>query len=1067
MPLSRSTWVLPLLFVAIVTPAFAQSTLEEKLSIHPPSYLAKRARIVGDWERGARVFAQAGLGCTQCHAPQQSELRLGPDLSTLGERAAYQHVVESILHPSRTMEAGFQTVRLLTVDGVSLTGILRAETPEQVVLAIPGQAATKTIARDDIDAMATGDSLMPQGLVNQLEDEQQFFDLVRFVVELGSEGETGSAAERLTDAAKLVDFVLPEYENKLDHRAFLTQWNKQSLQHGGQIYAGLCVNCHGTHDKPGSLPNALAFASGKFKNGADPLSMYRTITHGYRMMLPQHQLTPQQKYDVIHYIREAYLKPHNSSQFVPVDADYLASLPQGTERGPAPSRSVPWSDMDYGPFLISTYEMKSDDRATRSKRDFLPNIAHKGIAVRLDPGQGGVSRGSYWTAFDHDTMRVAGAWHGRGFIDWHGILFDGRHGVHPRTIGDLQFGALNEPGWANPQTGDFEDVRIVGKDGRRYGPLPRSWMHYEGLYRHGDQVVVSYTVGDAPILESHSIATPTTEDDGVAWIRTLNVGRSSRDLTMRIAPSAQIVARLVGGGALSIEELDSYQVVKIAASATPVDFQVAMMPKEDADILRAWKPGATADLTSVTKGGPAKWNEEFEVKNEPLSSDGPLAVDVLRRPTSSSWNCRLQLSGLDFLPDGRMVVCSWGGDVWIISDFRKGSSAKWRRIASGLFQPLGIKTVGEKIFVGCRDQIVQLHDLNGDGEVDFYENFNSDHQVTEHFHEFAMGLQVDEAGNFYYAKSARHALDSLVPHHGTLLKVTADGEETKIIAHGFRAANGVCINPDGSFFVTDQEGHWTPMNRINRVVSGGFYGNMYGYGAPEDSGDDAMEMPLCWPNRSFDRSPAELLWLDDDRWGPLAGSLVSLSYGYGRIFVVPHENVDGVWQGGMCRLPIPDFPTGIMRARIDPQTGDLYTCGLFAWASNQSDSPGGLYRVRPTGEPLHLPVGLKANLHGITITFTEPIQKQAAEDPANYLIEAWGLKRSARYGSDQYDRHDLPVKSAALSADGKSVTLTIPDLKPTWCMEIAYELSSVAGEEFQGVIQNSIYKLGDSTASAP
>ena len=46
-----------------------------------------------------------------------------------------------------------------------------------------------------------------------------------------------------------------------------------------------------------------------------------------------------------------------------------------------------------------------------------------------------------------------------------------------------------------------------------------------------------------------------------------------------------------------------------------------------------------------------------------------------------------------------------------------------------------------------------MFDTNGDEEIDFVECFNNDHQVTEHFHEFAMGLQTDEAGNFYYAKS--------------------------------------------------------------------------------------------------------------------------------------------------------------------------------------------------------------------------------------------------------------------------------------------------------------------------
>ena len=177
---------------------------------------------------------------------------------------------------------------------------------------------------------------------------------------------------------------------------------------------------------------------------------------------------------------------------------------------------------------------------------------------------------------------------------------------------------------------------------------------------------------------------------------------------------------------------------------------------------------------------------------------------------------------------------------------------------------------------------MRLHDLNGDGETDFYECFNNDHQVTEHFHEFAMGLQTDAEGNFYYAKSGRHALPALVPHHGTLLKVSKDGAKTEILATGFRAANGVCLNPDGTFFVTDQEGFWTPKNRINRVEKGGFYGNMWGYTDVTDTSDAAMKQPLCWITNDFDRSPAELLWVTSDKWGPLKGSLLNLSYGHGQ-----------------------------------------------------------------------------------------------------------------------------------------------------------------------------------------
>src|SRR5690606_11415 len=244
-----------------------------------------------------------------------------------------------------------------------------------------------------------------------------------------------------------------------------------------------------------------------------------------------------------------------------------------------------------------------------------------------------------------------------------------------------------------------------------------------------------------------------------------------------------------------------------------------------------------------------------------------------------------------------------------------------------------------------------------DGETDFYESFNSDHQVTDHFHEFAMGLQADKEGNLYYAKSARHAREALVPQHGTLIKVSRDGLKTEIIATGFRAANGVCINPDVSFIVTDQEGHWNPMNRINWVQKDHFYGNMFGYKPPADSSNEGMEQPLVWVERHLDQSPSELLWVDSDKWGPLNGSLLNFSYGYGKVFIVLHEKVGGQMQGGMFELPVPAFSTGVMRGRFNAYDGQLYACGLSAWGSTQTLQLGGLFRIRYDGSPVVVPIG--------------------------------------------------------------------------------------------------------------
>jgi hypothetical protein len=276
-------------------------------------------------------------------------------------------------------------------------------------------------------------------------------------------------------------------------------------------------------------------------------------------------------------------------------------------------------------------------------------------------------------------------------------------------------------------------------------------------------------------------------------------------------------------------------------------------------------------------------------------------------------------------------------------------------------------------------------------------------------------------------------------------------------------ANGVCVNPDGTFFVTDQEGHWTPKNRINWVKPGGFYGNMWGYHDVTDTSDAAMEQPVCWITNSFDRSPSELVRVESDAWGPLEGALLNFSYGYGKVYVVPYEFVDGQSQGGMCELPIPQFPTGVMRGRFHPASGQLYTCGMFAWAGNQQQ-PGGFFRVRYTGKPLHVPVGLHARHDGVSITFTGKLDRETAKDPANYAVKIWSLKRTANYGSEHYNERILAVTAATLSADATTVKLQIPEISPTWCMEIKYSLTTCTGAPVRGRIHNTIHHLGPGPA---
>lgn len=844
----------------------------------------------------------------------------------------------------------------------------------------------------------------------------------------------------------------------VDHARIIQSWNSETLVRGQQLYQTLCLPCHGTPQQPGSLPTSRGFWKEPFKNGNDPYSIYKTIGSGLGQMPAWPWLSCELRYDIIDYIREQFVRRNNPTNYFEITPAYLASLPKGSgkpqkksaqllefEKGPRYLR------MDFGPVLNWTLEAESN------------NIAYKGIAVRLDPGVGGISKGRTWMLYDHDTLRVAAGWTGDHFVDWKGIAFDGSHQTHTSIVGDKAFVNPPGPGWANPITGSFADSRLRGRDHRPYGPLPLDWAHFRGTYLHGDQVVLAYSVGDAEILEEPGYE---TNRGTLAFSRTLNVGRSSRDLLLRLCPS-NCPCAIVGASAAWMVASDGSILVKIPAAATPINLKLLIghqrEPPDDSAIKAlAEQSAAAADLIPLTHGGPARWSLVLSTHGQLGDTNGPFAVDTITYPgdEQNPWQTWMRLGGFDFFQEGhRAAVCTWNGDVWLVSGVDGDlSDLKWQRIASGLFQPLGLKIVKDTIYVACRDQICRLHDLNGDGEVDFYENFNNDHQVTEHFHEFAMGLQTDREGNFYYAKGGRHGLPAIVPQHGTLLKVSRDGFKTEIVATGFRAPNGVCVNDDGTFFVTDQEGHWTPKNRIDWVRPGRFYGYMWAYDHPESSDDSAMEPSMVWITNDMDRSPAEIVRVPEGCWGPFQGSLLNVSYGMGRIFLVPNEEVNGQRQGGVVQLPIPDFPTGVMRGRFHPRDGQLYICGLVGWASNQQQD-GGFFRVRYTGKPAYLPVQLRARKGYIELCFSDALDRAAAADPASYKIKVWSLKRTENYGSNHYNEHSVAVVAARLAQDGKTVRLDIPNLAPTWGMEIQCDLRAPDGTRVQRTIHNSICSL--------
>lgn len=847
---------------------------------------------------------------------------------------------------------------------------------------------------------------------------------------------------------------------KINH---LSKWQEAAtetgLESGRKIYEAICLSCHGDLTRAGSLPTSRPFWKAPFQRGGDPLSMFQTVTEGFNQMPPQPWLTPSQAYQVIHYVREELVRPNNPDAYFPVTEAYLDTLPN-VEEVPQELTAAQkdfadgpkYLRMDFGNALHWTFEVEPG------------NIAYKGIAIRLDEGNGGVGKGRAWALFDHDTMRMAAFWSGDKFVDWRGIAFDGSHGTHTKIKGSAV--AVNPvgPGWANPDSGSWDEVRLLGRDNKPYGPLPDTWSKYHGSYRYGARTILSYSVGETPVLESPGLVDLDEAPEPI-YRRDFRVGPSKKPLEIRLG-GVETEASVVGEGSYAqvIREFDQV-VLRISERAESIDLSVLITEGDPSSLII---PAVTLEVVDTWNtwiaGGPSQWNETVETSWMPYHKGEGFDTMELELPFENPWGSWMRLGGFDFYEDGnRAVVVTWLGDVFEVTGIGDtGEALSWKRIATGLFQPLGVLVVDGTIYVTCRDQLARLHDLNGDGEIDWVESFNQDHQVTEHFHEFAMGLQRGPDGSFYYAKSARHAKPALVPHHGTLIRVSPDGAYSEIVANGFRAANGVCINKDGTFFVTDQEGHWTPKNRINWVRPGRFYGNWMGFHELSDSSDTGMEDPMVWITNAKDRSPGELVWIPEDcRWGGLAGQLINLSYGTGKIFLAPHENHNGVLQGGVAELPIPTFPTGVMRGRFHPETADLYACGMFAWAGNQQRD-GGFYRIRPTkNNAIPLPVKLEMKPGKLISYWSEPLDPEAFNDSKVNNVQVWDLLRSANYGSRHLNERDWKVIGWSLEEQNKKLTLEIPDLAPTRGM--SFKVPNHRSEDVEGwsaiEIHATVHKL--------
>jgi cytochrome c len=402
-----------------------------------------------------------------------------------------------------------------------------------------------------------------------------------------------------------------------------------------------------------------------------------------------------------------------------------------------------------------------------------------------------------------------------------------------------------------------------------------------------------------------------------------------------------------------------------------------------------------------------------------------------------------RVGGIDFLPDGRMVMCTWdpSGDVYLI-DTKTLARTKF---ATGLAEPLGVKVVDGAIYVLQKQELTKLVDTNNDGVADEYACVSQDWPVTANFHEFAFGLAYKDG--WFYANLAvainpggRNTEPQTKPNaakvqRGQVIRINKDTGKVEPVAMGIRTPNGIGLMPStGDIYITDNQGDWLPSSKLIKLKDGAFYG---AHTVPDHAWKDRpVTPPVVWlPQGEIGNSPSQPAEL---MVGPWKGQIIHGDVTHGglkRTFVetINWKTEEGedrsVDQGCVFRFS-QGFNAGVNRIAWGPD-GSLYV-GEIGSTGNWGQTGKarfGLEKLSFTGSPAFEPLAVRAMTNGFEVEFTEPIASDADLEPTHYEVRQWRYQPTKEYGGPKVDEQSLWVNSVTPSANRKKVFLYIDGLR--------------------------------------
>ncbi|HKP98232.1 MAG TPA: hypothetical protein VJ385_21050 [Fibrobacteria bacterium] len=421
------------------------------------------------------------------------------------------------------------------------------------------------------------------------------------------------------------------------------------------------------------------------------------------------------------------------------------------------------------------------------------------------------------------------------------------------------------------------------------------------------------------------------------------------------------------------------------------------------------------------------------------------SVSALR---PNAWE--VQVGGMDFLPNGKLIVLEHKdpneqhsgvptakGKLWLIDNpTATGEAIQYRQLAASLKEPVGMMVLNGKLIVAEKWELTEWtlnEGLTAATKTRTIAAIPHDKDGNVNFQEYVFGVLYKD-GYFYVAVGGAVASGGLSfvndqgkmdnDRTGSLLKIKESDGTITMLSGGMRACNGIAWGPEGSIWMTDNQGSYRPSSEITAMVEGGYYG--YPNKQNPAFAGKPVTPPSIWSvygEIGYSPTYPHLM-----KKGVYAGQFLIGDLAKGGIKRTFMEKVNGDWQGAIF-----SFTGGLevgIETILEDSAGVLYAGGMGRgdprnWGWNTKKF--GLQKLTPKpGITTFEILAIRSRRNGMEIEFTKPTGA-GAEAASSYKVTSAQMDLSKPgYGEgNMIGKTTLSIKTVTVSPDRRKVFLEL------------------------------------------